>query len=1434
MNYRPKPNPFESLRNSPSSHNRGGLGYMTTMEREKQREKERQSRQQQVQSENNVKDKKELFGSPVKVDDANDDEQSQLIQSQLGSFDDAKPFLDLVFSCGMTGMPPSPAPPPPQSSSSSSSAAASGMMHLHSSSYASSAAAAAAAAAKSHHHAAAAGQQQSSRRSESPASGSVPAAVASFKKPTVTSHAMARSSSGGGSSSSASHFQSPVNPPRNSNFLKPGEMKPPSYSSMGRSTSGGGSSSSSMRSSHSSHHRAPHKPNNNLAVSNNHNSNNDTNTPSTIEDILNEMTVGLPLVSDIAETPRVTIVDSKYTADGKVEPQQRMSPKDASESLKKMLGEPKPLFAEPVQHRSGGGGGGNQHQQQPSSRGVSPDAASSAAAAAASMDAKPSGPYNHSLFASYMVKPSVRGSNIMPQPQQSMMQESQQQSSPSADKMRRSSTSANLVPSDPATTPVKIENAGSEMSVDEDSSSSEEGEKDSSSDSSCSDSESNDETNKKDEQPAAMSPPQQEEEQPRWNLKNFLKRSTPDTNNATRAPQQDESIGMTDPKSSPGFLQTQRSEVNEISEMSDDSDSNHSDKQKSQSDSSSSSSTSSSSSEDEDDKKKKNSESSCDSDSSCSSRSRASAKPVTDLHQKYSTLAKYEKKDIKKSFEKPAKPTEKKQSTPVIPKKEEPVDEPLKKRRGRKKGSTNTPKPPPPSKIKSKPLISSDSEDDEEPAPKPKINEKRRGRPPGKKTAKVISASSESEEWTDSSRKSRKKDSEKKSSSHHSVKKTPSWEKNPPQKPVARVSAALRPPRSVSSSVDSDSSDVECRPPPISTATESPPKLDVEGIKVQDKKKNDTLRKLFRTRREEGVKIGGKSKGGKGGKGGVIIIDNNEAMRNDNERVISPVPVIPPMAKEPEGPKSLSMMSIPCSIPLSKLPNLNYLLKSVRSKELRTCADLANTRQTEEKKPKHRHHKHHHKGSPAQSVSGSEKSKANNESQANTVPPTQPLLQQPSSDGYTKGMMDNVNVWRKPTSVCAVIPEAKVKPLEHNTMSYLQRPSTGSGLMHPPYEDSSEDEDGTAPFLGYGPTAVQIMDPRYKRSLELDQYPPPNATKRRKFHNPPGPATLGRYGTAMGDGLINDIFVDHEVPIQPPPRQPSWRMQSMHHQYPPRKRFFSYFVTDLYPENNSMHQEVPLKEAQALTKLAEYEPDPITQEMKYLDGILCFVLSGYLMENDGTRERAVLKIYNDTIDLIKVIWSKIYNYRADCDHEELEEIFEMANNPERDNRLLILWMRCLSFLRLKLYRLLTYQHRPSFKTVQQHFLKNVGSSPISPSPSPASSVESHSSGYCSSSITPSGVAASSGPPTGVIGVPVAAHTALHSEHILFCHLAAAHEMWYRADMLVMRGKHTQFFVEMDRHCGPLTLHSTGYDLTLYARIAISRMRCEFNIKNYLP
>jgi len=93
-------------------------------------------------------------------------------------------------------------------------------------------------------------------------------------------------------------------------------------------------------------------------------------------------------------------------------------------------------------------------------------------------------------------------------------------------------------------------------------------------------------------------------------------------------------------------------------------------------------------------------------------------------------------------------------------------------------------------------------------------------------------------------------------------------------------------------------------------------------------------------------------------------------------------------------------------------------------------------------------------------------------------------------------------------------------------MSYLQRPAAtssssggggGGGMMHGPYEESSEDEDGgPTAFLPYGANAMQIMDPRYKRSLELDQYTPNAASKRRKFHGAAGPAAaaLGRYAAA--------------------------------------------------------------------------------------------------------------------------------------------------------------------------------------------------------------------------------------------------------------------------------------------------------------------------------
>lgn len=71
----------------------------------------------------------------------------------------------------------------------------------------------------------------------------------------------------------------------------------------------------------------------------------------------------------------------------------------------------------------------------------------------------------------------------------------------------------------------------------------------------------------------------------------------------------------------------------------------------------------------------------------------------------------------------------------------------------------------------------------------------------------------------------------------------------------------------------------------VTKAEDSPPKL-VVGIPVQDKKKSDTLRKLFSRPQEGGGKGGGKGKGGKG-KCGVIVMES-ETERKMLQRSMSP------------------------------------------------------------------------------------------------------------------------------------------------------------------------------------------------------------------------------------------------------------------------------------------------------------------------------------------------------------------------------------------------------------------------------------------------------------------------------------------------------------------------------------------------------------------
>lgn len=151
---------------------------------------------------------------------------------------------------------------------------------------------------------------------------------------------------------------------------------------------------------------------------------------------------------------------------------------------------------------------------------------------------------------------------------------------------------------------------------------------------------------------------------------------------------------------------------------------------------------------------------------------------------------------------------------------------------------------------------------------------------------------------------------------------------------------------------------------------DSPPKLDVESVPKQDKKKSDTLRAIWVG------KGGGKDKGGKGkAGGGVIIVEQRSPAPTCtpaiSERVPSPADIKPtptpthiPTIEYTPGGRPILM----CSISLSKLPHIPSPSKS-RSEEMRIKTELADTRQDDKMDSKERKSKHRKPG-PASLTNG--------------------------------------------------------------------------------------------------------------------------------------------------------------------------------------------------------------------------------------------------------------------------------------------------------------------------------------------------------------------------------------------------------------------------------------------------------------------------------
>ncbi|XP_050551692.1 AF4/FMR2 family member 3 isoform X4 [Spodoptera frugiperda] len=253
--------------------------------------------------------------------------------------------------------------------------------------------------------------------------------------------------------------------------------------------------------------------------------------------------------------------------------------------------------------------------------------------------------------------------------------------------------------------------------------------------------------------------------------------------------------------------------------------------------------------------------------------------------------------------------------------------------------------------------------------------------------------------------------------------------------------------------------------------------------------------------------------------------------------------------------------------------------------------------------------------------------------------------------------------------------------------------------------------------------------------------------------------------------------------------------------------YFSYFErlpADALSDEERDHKYY-LEEATRLRAAAEKEQEPLPRVMRYLESVLCFVLTGRVLELELDTKGA-FTIYRETIEYIKSIHSMPQRFRA-SPHDTF-------------NKLDILSLRVQALLYLRMFKMYNREVKEYNKIVHEYQQKVRADpalaesvSPLSPTPSPAGSVGSvgsgsASSGYCSLAHS----------------VPAHAHQALLLLNKYYAFLYVAHDLWEQADSLCRLRANRDLFIAVDRKCGPLSLSSTFRHLVQYVRHAISLLK----------
>lgn len=262
-----------------------------------------------------------------------------------------------------------------------------------------------------------------------------------------------------------------------------------------------------------------------------------------------------------------------------------------------------------------------------------------------------------------------------------------------------------------------------------------------------------------------------------------------------------------------------------------------------------------------------------------------------------------------------------------------------------------------------------------------------------------------------------------------------------------------------------------------------------------------------------------------------------------------------------------------------------------------------------------------------------------------------------------------------------------------------------------------------------------------------------------------------------------------EKVILPPPPQPIIQ-----------KAYKSYFErsNDEFIKEKIWGQSRFLEEAKSLKHSADKETDNFNQVTLYLKAVLYFLLSASAMEEDERSEKAAFTMYKDTLALIKFISMKFRSQQA-----------APTLQGDNHNKVAILSLRCQSLISYKLYKMKRSETREAQKIANDFF--NKGSNELFNGSTPTISPTSSSQGSGSNT-----------PPCQLI--PLQVHAALQRQNLYFNYLSSCHDLWDQADSLVKKGNHTEFFISLDHVNGPLTLHSSIFDVFKYVQAGLQKLK----------